>query len=487
MTRKLVAGVDSSTQSCKIMVRDAATGMLVRSGVARHVSGTEVDPEIWWTAFQEAVKQAGGLEDVSALSVGGQQHGMVCLDETGKVVRPALIWNDTRSAQDAEDLILELGKGSTEVGRKAWAKRTGTVPVASITITKLRWLAQHEPENLRKVAAIALPHDYLTWKLSGSKDITTLTTDRSDASGTGYFDGATNSYCRDILKMAIGDLADTVILPKIISPNGQAARAQIGKRELLLGAGCGDNAGAALGLDIQIGELSLSLGTSGVAALVSTTPTHDASGIVAGFSDATGYFLPLACTLNASKVLDTIEQILQVDHKEFARLALSAPPGAEGIMCIPYFEGERTPDLPLATGSLLGVRGSNFIPSNIARAAIEGMLCGVGAGIRAIEAIGAEVKQVTLIGGASKSEAVKRIAPSVLGVPVVVPEFGEYVADGAARQAAWMLSAQEAVPTWTPRLKSEFTCEHVPFIVERYQEFGLHFAPSDRLRLDVKS
>ena len=164
----LVAGVDSSTQSCKIVIRDAATGALVREARAPHPDGTEVHPDHWWRALGEAVGAVGGLDDVAALSVGGQQHGMVVLDADGEVIRPALLWNDTRSADAARDLIRELGDGDEAVGRRTWADAVGSVPVASLTITKLRWLADHEPDNARRIAAVCLPHDWLTWRLSGA-------------------------------------------------------------------------------------------------------------------------------------------------------------------------------------------------------------------------------------------------------------------------------------------------------------------------------
>ena len=181
----LVAGVDTSTQACKVVVRDADTGQLVRSGRAAHPDGTEVAPRAWADAFATAAAAAGGLDDVAALAVGGQQHGMVCLDEDGAVVRDALLWNDVRSAGAATDLIRELGDGDEAAGRQAWAEAVGVVPVASFTATKLRWLADAEPANADRTAAVCLPHDWLTWQLSADRDLGTLVTDRGDASGTG--------------------------------------------------------------------------------------------------------------------------------------------------------------------------------------------------------------------------------------------------------------------------------------------------------------
>ena len=193
----LVAGIDSSTQSCKVVICDADTGETVRSGSSPHPDGTEVDPQLWWAALQAAASAAGGLDDVEAVSVGAQQHGMVCLDEAGEVVRDALLWNDTRSSTAAAELVSELG------GAQEWARRIGVVPVAAITVTKLRWLADEEPAHADATAAVCLPHDWLTWRLSGSTDIGDLRTDRSDASGTGYFSCETDGYQLDLLELAM--------------------------------------------------------------------------------------------------------------------------------------------------------------------------------------------------------------------------------------------------------------------------------------------
>lgn len=470
----LVAGVDTSTQSCKVVVRDADTGALVRSGSASHPDGTEVDPRAWWAAFEQARAAAGGLDDVAALSVGGQQHGMVALDGEGEVVRPALLWNDTRSAQAALDLIDELGDGTEGSGERAWADAVGIVPVASFTITKLRWLAEKEPANADRVAAVALPHDWLTWRIAGdgptseghsADGLSRLVTDRSDASGTGYFDGVTDSYRFDLLERAFGR---RVGLPAVVGPSEQA---RSGPGGLVIGPGAGDNAAAALGLGAQPGDVMVSIGTSGVVTAVSQTPTRDASGLVAGFSDATGRFLPLLATLNGSRTFDAVASLLGVDHEGFADLALSAPPGAEGLVLVPYLEGERTPNLPDATGSLHGVRLGNATPANLARAAVEGVLCSLAFALDALVAQGVAVERVILIGGAARSEAVRRIAPSVLGMPVQVPEPGEYVADGAARQAAWVLSGEAEPPAW--RLGAVETYEvdaPSPGLRERYAE-----------------
>ena len=457
----LVAGVDSSTQSCKVVIRDAATGELVRRGTAAHPPGTQVDPEAWWDALTLALNQAGGLADVSALSVAGQQHGMVCLDAAGQVIRPPLLWNDTRSAAAATDLVAEVGDGDRELGAARWAGAVGSVPVASLTISKLRWLVDHEPDNAGRIAAIALPHDWLTWRLRGSTSLDTLVTDRSDASGTGYFDAVHDVYRPELLALALRrEIVDVtgIVLPRVLGP-GEAAGTgapEMGLDHLVIGPGCGDNAGAALGLGLHAGDTLVSLGTSGVVASVCDDPVVDASGIVTGFADGTGRFLPLACTLNGARVLDAVGRLLGVDHEELSRLALSAESGAGGLVLVPYLEGERTPNLPASTGQLHGVRLDNLRPENLARAFVEGLAGLLGAAMSGMRARGIPISRVTLVGGGARSEAFREIASSTWGVPVSVPEPGEDVADGAARQAAWVLSGAASPPDWHHRHSSDY-------------------------------
>ena len=441
MSARLVAGVDSSTQSCTVVIRDADTGELVRQGRAPHPDGTEVDPAAWEAALGTAITAAGGLDDVEAIAVGGQQHGMVCLDEAGAVVRPALLWNDTRSAGAAADLVAELGA-------QEWADAVGSVPVASFTVTKLRWLADHEKDNAAATAAVCLPHDWLTWRLrsglgNAAGDLADLITDRSDASGTGYWSGVTDAYRPDLLERALG--RRDVALPRVLQPGEAAGRAATGQ---VLGPGAGDNAAAALGLGAVPGDVVVSIGTSGVACAVSEVPTADPTGTIAGFASATGEHLPLVCTLNAARVLDATAALLGVDHDRLAELALNAPAGAGGLTLVPYLEGERTPNRPDATGALHGLTLGTAHREHLARAAVEGLLCGLADAVDALEVAGVPVRRVFLVGGGARSAAVQAIAPAVLGRPVVVPAPGEYVADGAARQAAWVLRGE--LPEWEP-------------------------------------
>ncbi len=429
----LVAGVDSSTQSVKVLVCDAETGAVVRSGRSSHPDGTQCPADVWWDALRGAA--SGLLDGVSALSVAGQQHGMVTLDDQGGLVRPALLWNDTRSACDADDLVAELG------GPAAWADAVGSVPVASFTVTKLRWLARHEPDLAARVAQVVLPHDYLTWRLAGSP-AARATTDRGDASGTGYWSPREGVYRTDLLELAFGR---EVALPRVA---GAAELVGTTEDGLVLAAGTGDNMGAALGLGLGTGDVVVSLGTSGTAFAVADRATADASGDVAGFADATGRFLPLVCTLNAARVLTTGAALLSVDLDRFSELALQAEPGAGGLTLLPYLDGERTPNLPDATGALSGLTRANGTPANLARACIEGMLCGLADAVDALSAQGVRPSRVLLIGGAAASPAVQQAAVELFGVPVHVPVPGEYVALGAARQAAWALAATSEPPLW---------------------------------------
>lgn len=452
----LVAGIDSSTQSCKVFVRDADSGELVRSGRAVHPGGTEIDPAVWKEALDTAIADAGGVGDVDAVAVGAQQHGMICLDDSGSVVRPALLWNDTRSASSGRDLVDELGA-------QGWADAVGVVPLASITVAKLRWLADNEPCNADRTAAVCLPHDWLSWQLGGASGLDTLATDRGDASGTGYYSAATDAYRTDLLELGMRGRSPR--LPLVAGPSDRIGETRTGA---FIGPGTGDNAAAALGLAAGVGDVVVSVGTSGVVSAVTDVAAADPSGIIAGFADATGRQLPLVCTLNAARVLDATATLLGVDHAELSRLALSTP--SEGLVLVPYLEGERTPNRPNASGAIHGLRLGNSTPGHLARAAVEGLLCGLADGIDALRAAGIATRRVLLVGGGAKSAALRELAPAILGVPVVVPEPGEYVADGAARQAAWALAQTPEPPQWASAPAKTYEADPTPAIRERYAD-----------------
>jgi len=521
----LVAGVDSSTQSTKVVLCQAADGMVVGRGSAPHPGGTESDPEAWWTALQEAGR--GLLSRAAAVGVAGQQHGMIVLDDGGQVIRPALLWNDLRSAPAAAALIREMG------GPGWWASHTGSVPTASFTVTKLRWLADHEPASAQRAAAVLLPHDWLTWRLGGAEPAT----DRGDASGTGYFSPATGDWLPEVAAAAIGH---PLRLPRIAGPADVVARTArlagaagvtgqtaglggaagvtaglggaagvtaglggaagvtgqtaglggaagvtgqtagiagaagvvgvVGETiaEAVLSAGTGDNMGAALGLGLRAGEVAVSIGTSGTAFAVSQVPAADPSGAVAGFADATGRFLPLVCTINAALVLSATASLVGADLDGLSALALAAEPGAGGITLLPYLDGERTPDRPDATGVLRGLTTRNATRENLARAAVEAVLASLAEAADHLTAQGVDCGRVLLIGGGARSEAVCRLAPGIFGTPIFVPEPEEYVALGAARQAAWALAGTADPPDWPRRPGAEYSGPAQPQLRERH-------------------
>lgn len=439
-----VLGLDSSTQSTKAVLVDADSGAVAAQGQAAHPEGTEVPPQAWWDAAQEAVRQA--LADapdrsVAAVSVAGQQHGMVAVDAAGRPVRDALLWNDTRSAEQARGL-------TTRHGAATWARRTGLVPVPSFTVTKLAWLAEQEPRNADRVEQVMLPHDWVTWQFGGA--CTEVCTDRGDASGTGYFAPSTGAWLPDLLADAMGGRRPR--LPRVLGPAENGGVAELSEVSgALLAPGTGDNMAGALGLGAQPGDVVVSLGTSGTAFAVTDGATADPSGTVAGFCDATGRYLPLVCTLNAARVLSATAEMLGTDLAGLDELALEAAPGAGGLTLLPYLEGERTPDLPEATGTLAGLRRTNMTPQNLARAAVEGMLCGLADGVDALRETGLEVRRVLLIGGAAKSAAVEEVAADLFGVGVQIPDPAEYVALGAAKQAAWVAGGEDEPPEWPLR------------------------------------
>lgn len=450
----LVLGIDSSTQSTKALLVDADTGAVVDERRAPHPDGSEVDPRHWLDALATTTRDL--LEQADAVAVGGQQHGMVALDADNQVVRDALLWNDTRSAPQADQLTEELG-GPAEA-----ARRTGSVPVASITSTKLRWMAEHEPDNAARTHRVLLPHDYLTHALGADDDL--FVTDRGDASGTGYFDPVADAWAPDLATLAIGHPLE---LPTIApAPNTVMGHTRTGAA---IGAGTGDNMAAALGLDLRPGDVSLSIGTSGVAAMVSPTPTADATGLVTGFADATGNFLPLVATINAARILDTTARLLGVDHGTFADLALAAPAGANGLTMLPYLDGERTPSRPTATGQVFGLT-SRTTREDLARASVEALLCSLADALAFLEAAtGVDAQRIILIGGGARSQAVRTIAPAILGRPVEVPTPAEFVALGAARQAAWALSGDAEPPAWVRPGTEVHEAPPTPEVLERYR------------------
>jgi xylulokinase len=438
----VVVGVDSSTQSTKVEIRDLDSGELISSGRASHPSTgiapvSQTNPTEWITAFDQAYAQACAQvvsPKIVAISVAGQQHGLVTLDANHNIVRAAKLWNDTESAADAQWCVDQRDAAW-------WASHVGSVPVASFTVAKLSWLKRVEPENWARVARICLPHDYLSWHLRGG-GASEIITDRGDASGTGYWSPSTGHYDQEILQLIDKSRDWSNMLPRVAAP--LKATGQWG--DAVIGCGTGDNMAGALGIGLLPGDVAISLGTSGTVYVVSAKPTTDSSAAVAGFADATGSFLPLVCTLNATRVFDSFANFLGVDLQQFGELAMASNCGSNGLVLLPYLDGERTPNLPDARAMLVGIN-SNHSRSDVARAAIEGVVCGLLDGLNAITKCGVDTSgRIFLLGGGAQSPAVCQIVADLTGKQVNVLNEPEIVALGAARQAAATLTGKW--PSW---------------------------------------
>lgn len=437
MMHKVVLGVDSSTQSTKVLAVDLASGEIVSEGRAAHTGRDIQDPQDWWVALAAAVGEAvpTGTE-VAAISVGGQQHGMVAMDAANRVISPAPLWNNVDAAPDAERLN----------SLADFAREVGTYLVASITIAKLAHLARTYPATLARLDAVALPHDWLNLKLTGR-----LATDRGEASGSGWWSPSTGQHRRDLLSLAIGDdKAATIRLPDVCGPNETIGRLSEEAASALglpagipVGPGTGDNMAAALGVGARPGELVISLGTSGTAFAVSEHPVMDPQGEIEGFADATGRYLPLTCMLNCTRVVDTIANMVGLERDAALEQAGAALPGADGVWLMPYLAGERLPNLPHATGSLFGLTMENARPDALVRAALDGVAAGLAYGVDALAEQGVSGNEVVLVGGGSRHPAWRQAIADATGLPVHVRGGREHAALGAAMQAI-------AVATGTP-------------------------------------
>jgi xylulokinase len=351
----------------------------------------------------------------------------------------------------------------------------GSVPVASFTVTKLSWIKRLEPQNWSRTTRICLPHDYLSWQLRGG-GTNEITTDRGDASGTGYWSAKTSKYDYEVLEIIDAKRDWSTALPRVASPLEQTGT----WRDAVIGSGTGDNMAGALGIGLQPGDVAISLGTSGTVYAVSATPTNDPSAAVAGFADATGAYLPLVCTLNATKVFDKFASVLNCNLQQFGELALGSECGANDLVLLPYLDGERTPNLPDARASLVGLNG-NHTRNDVARATIEGVVCGLLDGLTAINNCGVNTNgRIFLLGGGAQSKAVCQIVADLTNREVYVLNEPEIVALGAARQAAatltgkwpgWQASSKVAAQPVATAAQSAATRER--FAAARFKNFGV--------------
>ena len=438
MTTPAVMGVDSSTQSCKVEIRDLSSGKLLGSGAAPHPPAfppsSEQHPRDWVGALVAAANHAvvacTEKPDVRAISVAAQCHGLVLLDDRGEVLRAAKLWNDTTGSPNLARLV-------ERIGARRWVMRIGTLPTAAFTIAKLAWVAEHEPGLLDRVATILLPHDYLTYWLTGEK-----VTDRSDASGTGYFDAVEGQWIPSYLEVAGGARDWAAKLPTVLGPADAAGRVLPARAALLgigddvvVGAGGGDQHAAYLGLGLTDGDQYFSIGTSGVVATSSRGPVFDTTGAVDGVADMTGGYLPLMSTLNAARVVDRAAVLLGTDLAGISDLALAAGP-TQGPVLVPFLDGERTPDRPDARGAFADLTSSTT-REELARAFVEGPLLSLLSGRDSLLACGVEMRgAATAVGGGTRSPATLQMLADLLGDEVTLPDVDEATARGACIQAA---------------------------------------------------
>lgn len=434
MKRDLVAGIDSSTQSCTVMLRSLENGEVIALARRPHPPTTppcsEQDPEAWWDALVTALGELKAWwPRIAGLAVGGQGHGLVMLDDDDTPLRPAKLWNDTESAPQARTLCRQIMP-------EEWARLTGSVPGPAMTISKLAWTHQHHPGVLQKCRRIMLPFDYLVYRLSGS-----FVCERGGASGTGYFNPFSDRWEPQLAAAVQGDIDWLSRWPAVIPSHHPAGVVRkISGLEALAGAivgvGTGDNMSAALGMNLKPGDTGISIGTSGTLYGITATGIADSSGTINGYADAAGRFIPMITTLNAAKVTDAFRKLLCVTPDEFDELALGSPPGANGLQLVPWLDGERTPNLPDATGHMRGLR-TTTTRQDMARAATEGVLCGLLAGGLMLKKHGfSDEGRIVLTGGGAKSRAYRQVLADLTGKPVWVSPVGETAAAGAAIQAA---------------------------------------------------
>ena len=442
--RRVFLGIDCGTQSTKVVLRDADTGEVVTVGRAPHElverdDGTrEQDPQWWIDALRMAVRDAmrGERFDIGGIGVSGQQHGLVCLDERDRPVRAAKLWNDTTTARECDELTRKLG------GEARLLQLVGNRILPGYTAPKIAWLATHEPDAYARTVRMCLPHDFLNLWLTGS-----FVTEFGDASGTAYFDVRARRYSEVVLA-AIDDRRDwKSALPPLASSldvigalRGEAAKSLGLEAGIPVSAGGGDNMCAAIGCDVvSEGPVAVSLGTSGTVFAYRTEPAVDRLGEAAAFCDSTGGWLPLAATLNCTSATEWARELFAMDHAAVDAAIVQG--GAAGLAFLPYLSGERTPNLPGATGVFAGLRPSHG-RDDLVHAVVEGVTFGLAYAMEALRRAGVTPIEVTLIGGGSASDAWAQLCADVFALPVVRPAIVEAAASGAARQAQWAVEGK---------------------------------------------
>jgi xylulokinase len=436
-------GIDSGTQGTKALIADAASGRILGRGKAPHAmirglepGASEQDPAVWTgaaaKALASALKEAAvDPKKVVAIGVSGQQHGFVALDAARKVIRPAKLWNDTSTIRECEDLVAALG------GRKAAIERLGLVPAVGFTASKILWLKRHEPERFARLATVLLPHNYLNYWLTGRTHM-----EFGDASGTGLMDIRRRRWDEKAVAAIDADLAGK--LPPLSHPKEPAGVMQksvasrFGFGRVLVASGGGDNMMGAIGSgNVRPGVSTMSLGTSGTVYSYFAGPFVDPEGEIAAFCDSTGGWLPLLCTMNVTNTTEIVKSLFGIDNAGRDRLAGRVRPGADGLLFLPFVDGERVPVLPFSSAVFFGLDRRTFDAAHIVRAVMEGTVLNLGYGFGRMKARGLKPAEIRATGGGAQSPIWLRIVADVFGTPVVTLKETEAAAYGAALQAVW--------------------------------------------------
>ncbi|HTX66850.1 MAG TPA: xylulokinase [Opitutaceae bacterium] len=447
----LFIGIDSGTQSTKAVVLDLEQRKVVAEARAPHqlISGLPVGhmeqhPQDWTAALDTVILAVLAQVDrtrVRALGVSGQQHGFVPLDGDGAVIRPAKLWCDTSTAAECELLTKKLG------GLKAVIRRAGLPFLPGYTAPKILWLKRHEPQHFRRLRHVLLPHDYLNFHLTGAYFM-----EYGDASGSGLMDVRRRTWSREAMAAIDRNLADWLPalsdshLPAGMLRPDLAAKYGL-SQDVVISAGGGDNMMGAIGTgNVVPGVITASFGTSGTIYACAKKPVVDPQGEIAAFCSSTGTWLPLLCTMNVTTVTEQMRALFEWDHSLLDAGAAQAPAGADGLLLLPYLEGERTPNVPAGSGVILGLNRTTFRPSHLARAAMEGVTMGMNYGLRRLAALGVKAKEIRLTGGGAKSPVWRQLMADIFGVPVVAMVEDEGAALGAALQAAWCAARLDGEP-----------------------------------------
>lgn len=438
-------GIDCGTQSLKLLAWNPDTGSVASAARTYDLieglppGHKEQHPQTWLDALEECIEmlrsQGVDLEAVEALGVSGQQHGLVVLDSNHRVIRPAKLWCDTSTEPQCRRILAAAG------GPEAYRREIGNGLPAGFTASKILWIKEHEPESYRRIRFFFLPHDYLNFYLTGE-----MVAEPGDASGTGYFKVREREWSKAALSWIDAEKDVAECLPRLIEsrhPAGQlrpslAARWGISPAAVVSSGG-GDNMMGAIGSgNVRAGTVTVSLGTSGTLYGYSDTPVIDPEGEIAAFCDGTGGWLPLVCTMNVTVATEMVRSgFFAHDLETFSGAIQEVPCGAEGLVLLPYLEGERMPNVPLGTGVLLGLRSKTATPAHLARAAMEGVTLGLCYGLERMQELGIAPSEIRLIGGGSKSPIWRQIVADIFGVPVVCPKSRQGPAFGAALQALW--------------------------------------------------